>query len=302
MKLRAGGLSLVVAVLMLAMTGCGITTIQPGYVGIKVNSWGSQRGVSDYPTTTGQVTYNPISTEIVEYPTFVQTVQWTHDLNEGHPTNEEISFSSKEGTAFTADISTSYSLEPAKVPEFYVKFRADKLDTWTHGYLRNMARNTFDSVAGHYTVEQVMGDNGPLLREVRDTMQAELLPYGVHLDQLGFIGRPRPPRDVDNMLSAKVNAQQIALTKQAELVQSQADAAKLVAQAKGEAEAQVTRATGEAQANHARNSAITPALLQMRALDNQHDAINKWDGVMPGMMTGSGGNLLFNVPTNAREK
>lgn len=276
-------------VLILGLAGCG-TTINPGYVGIKVNSWGSQRGVSDYPISTGRVAYNPWTTTVVEYPTFVQTTSWTRNPNEGHPSNEEISFSSKEGTAFTADISISYNLDAEKVPNFYVKFRADNIDTWTHGYLRNLARNTFDSVAGEFTVEQVMGDNGPLVKAVKDQMQGQLSEFGVHIDQIGFIGRPRPPEAVDEMLSAKVKAQQIALQKQAEVVQAEQDAKSTIA-----------RAQGDAEANRIRSASITDNIIKMKSLENQNAAISKWDGQMPYMLTSDGSKMLFNIPTTQGE-
>ena len=64
------------------------------------------------------------------------------------------------------------------------------------------------------------------------------------IDQFGFIGSPRPPSSVIDAINAKVQAQQIAVQKQNELVQAQADAAKLVAAADGQAKAQVAIANG----------------------------------------------------------
>ena len=50
--------------------------IQPGYVGIKLNTYGDQKGVSDYPVYTGRVFYNPITTTVYQYPTFTQNSIW----------------------------------------------------------------------------------------------------------------------------------------------------------------------------------------------------------------------------------
>src|SRR5436190_1678165 len=66
-----------------------MTRIGPGYIGIEINLAGSQRGAQEIPIRTGWVFYSPLKTQIVEYPTFVQTVKWTGDVNEGHPLNEE---------------------------------------------------------------------------------------------------------------------------------------------------------------------------------------------------------------------
>src|SRR3990167_2517569 len=89
-------------VLIGIISGC--TRIDPGHVGIVVNYYGSNKGVSDFPAITGMVWYNPISTTVFEYPTFVQTAIWTKDKTEGSSLNEETTFNSKEGLVFSADI------------------------------------------------------------------------------------------------------------------------------------------------------------------------------------------------------
>src|SRR5262249_5758679 len=57
----------------------GITRIEAGYVGIEVNLAGSQRGASEIPVRTGWVFYSPLTTQVIEFPTYVQTVKWTRD-------------------------------------------------------------------------------------------------------------------------------------------------------------------------------------------------------------------------------
>jgi hypothetical protein len=59
--------------------------------------------VEDLPQVTGIVLYNPLSTKVFEFPTFVQTAVWTRSPHEGRPVNEEISYNSAEGMVFTAD-------------------------------------------------------------------------------------------------------------------------------------------------------------------------------------------------------
>lgn len=91
--------------LLIALTVAGIllfsvvhaTRIGAGYVGVEINLAGSQRGAQEIPVRTGWVFYSPFKTQVVEFPTFVQTVKWTGDVHEGHPLNEELVFNSKEG-------------------------------------------------------------------------------------------------------------------------------------------------------------------------------------------------------------
>ena len=271
-----------ISALVLAVAGC--TRVGPGYVGIKVNQAGSNRGVQELPARTGWVFYNPITEDVFEYPTFVQNAVWTHNVDEGQPVNEEITFTNADQMLVSVDVSLAYTLLPDKVPSFYVKFRNDDLDRFTHGYLRNQARERINEIAGKYKIEQIMGDNAAFLTEVRSTLQRDLDPIGVKLEQFGIIGAPRPPPQVIESINLKIQATQIATQKQNELVQVQADAAKAVAAAEGKAKATLIAAEADSAYNRKINESLTPTLVEWQKAQ-------RWDGKMP-QVTGVGGTLL----------
>ena len=286
------------AILLAAIFAAGCATrIGPGNVGIKVDLAGSQRGVEDLPIRTGWVFYNPAGSKVVEYPTFVQTAKWTHDLNEGRPINEELSFNTLQGLTVYGDISLSYHLDPAKVPAFYVKFRSDDIDQFTHGFLRNVARDSMNRVAANYTVEEIMGEKKPEMEQrSREELQSEVKDIGVVIEQFGFIGSPRPPESVVAAINAAQQAKYIAQQKQNELLQSQADAAKQVAAAEGQAKSQIAIAQGEAESNRLRAASISPQIIEWQKLAVTDRWISRWDGSMPQVQ--AGGNipgLLLNV-------
>jgi regulator of protease activity HflC (stomatin/prohibitin superfamily) len=288
------GLSILLATIFAA--GCA-TRIGPGNVGIKVDLAGSQRGVEDLPIRTGWVFYNPAGSKLVEYPTYVQTAKWTHDLNEGQPINEEISFNTLQGLTVYGDISLSYHLDPAKVPAFYVKFRSDDISQFTHGFLRNVARDSMNRVAANYTVEEIMGEKKPEMEQrSREELQSEVKDIGVVIEQFGFIGSPRPPESVVAAINAAQQAKYIAQQKQNELLQSQADAAKQVAAAEGQAKSQIAIAQGEAESNRLRAASISPQIIEWQKLAVTDRWISRWNGSMPQVQ--AGGNIpgmLLNV-------
>lgn len=276
------------AVLCLSMTGCGgCTRVSPGYVGVKSTLAGTGRGLSDVAVGPAWVYYNAFTESVMEYPTFVQTAVWTHNVNEGHPVNEEITFTSKEAMQIAADISLAYSLQADRVPAFYIKFRSDDLASFTHGFLRNLAREKFDNVAGRYSVEQIMGDNGPFVGEVRLSLQHELDPIGIKLEQFGFIGAPRPPEAVIQSINAKAQAVQLGIQKQNEVVQAQADAQKAIAQAEGQASSLLKVAEAQAAANKKLSESISPAFIEYKKLE-------KWDGHLP-QVQGTGGGFMIGL-------
>lgn len=281
---------IVAAALMCAVAFSGACTrVGPGYVGIKVSMAGDNRGVSQDAMTTGWVFYNPALSTVLEYPTFVQQVQLTHNLDEGNPVNEEITFTNADQMMIAADISFAYQLDAQKVPKFYEKFRSDDLAKFSHGYLRSLIRDKFNEVGGRYKIEQIMGDNGPFLREVKEEVQKAIAPYGVILEpQFGFIGAPRPPKSVIDSINAKVQAVQLAQQKQNELVQAQADAAKEVAKTEGYAKSITIRADAEARANRILSESLTPTLIELKRIE-------KWNGEYPAAIGGNGAIPLLNI-------
>jgi regulator of protease activity HflC (stomatin/prohibitin superfamily) len=273
------------------------TRIEAGYTGIEVNLAGSQRGASEIPIRTGWVFYSPLTTQIIEFPTFVQTVKWTRDINEGHPVNEEMGFNSKEGMEIFANVSLSYAIDPKHVPDFYVKYRVNDLDLFTHGILRDIVRNSLNEVASTYVVEDIYGEKkAEFLRKVEQQIQDKVVNVGVGIQQFGFIGAPRVPSVIANAITAKAQAIQEAERAKNELATTQAEAAKKIAEAEGEAKSAVTRAQGEADANRIRQSSLTPQLLELRRLENQRAYIDKWNGQLPSVQAGQGTGLLMQLP------
>lgn len=278
---------------------CGMTRVNAGTVGIKINYSGTYRGVQDLPLRTGWVFVMPLVSTVFEYPTFVQNVVWTKSATEGGPENEEITFTNADQMSIAVDVSVAYHLDADRIPAFYLKFRNDDLRLFTLGFMRNTARDQFNATAGRYHMDQIMGDNGQFVAEVRASLQRELGQYGVVIDQFGIIGAPRPPQSVLDSITTKVKAQQIAIQKQNEVAQAQADAEKAIAEARGEgqsaviaaesyAKAEVTKADADAYYNHKLSESLTPLLVQNRV-------VTAWNGALP-TVTG-GGTPLISLPS-----
>src|SRR6202051_1959587 len=270
-----------------------VTRIDAGHVGIEINLAGSQRGASDIPIRTGWVFYSPLKSQIIQFPTYVQTVKWTADLNEGHPVNEEMGFNSKEGMEIKSDVSLSYAIDGQRVPEFYVKYRIADLDLFTHGILRDIVRNSLNEVASTYTVEDIYGEKkAQFLKQVEVMIESKVEPVGVSVQQFGFIGAPRVPAVIANAITSQAQAIQESERAKNELATIQAEAAKKIAAAEGDAKSQVLRAQGEADSNRIRLTSLTAQLLELRRLENERALIDRWNGQLPTVESGQNGLLL----------
>ncbi|MBS0395886.1 MAG: prohibitin family protein [Proteobacteria bacterium] len=259
--------------------------IPPGYTGVRVNRLVA-RGISRDDTVTGFVLYNPVQTQLIVYPTFIQRVVWTHDTHEGNPLNEELTFNTKDSVPVNLDVAVSYRLDPAQVPSFYTKFRADRIETFTHGFLRDTARNVVVAVGSEYTFDDINGGRKEefLDRTARE-LNARLAGFGVAIQQFGLIGALRPPPALLEAVNAKTRAIQDSIRAENEVRMAQAEAKKRVAIAEG-----------EAAANRALLLSLDAKLFEWERLKLQHEAIQKWNGAAPAVLAGSGGGMLFNIP------
>jgi len=117
-----------------ALAGC--ERIDAGHVGVKVNLYGDGKGVDDVTEVTGWVFYNPISTKIVEFPTFVQHKEYKQVIEEGTVVSDE-SFvvNSKDGSEFHVSPLLNYSVKREKVPYIFSKYRVS-LDQIEEGFLK----------------------------------------------------------------------------------------------------------------------------------------------------------------------
>lgn len=279
---------LVLGIAMLTtILSVGCTNVEPGYIGIKVNMYGSQKGVEDFPLQTGRVMYNPWTEDIYKFPTFMQHKAWTEGENESSPINEAITFNSSEGASITADVGLNYSLNPQKVPQLFVEFRQD-VHTITNTYLRNQVRDSFNRIGGHYKAVSLFGEEKQkLLDEVKQDLISRLEKHGFIIDTISFIGSPRGDARVMASINLVIEATQRAIEAENKVRQVEAEAAQRLAQAQGEADSIMKVAEAQAKANKELSASITPELIKYRMLD-------KWDGVLPRVTSGDA-SLLLNI-------
>jgi regulator of protease activity HflC (stomatin/prohibitin superfamily) len=264
----------------IGITAC-YRVVAPGHVGIVVKQSGTDRGVQDFPIQSGRVWYNPINEVVLTYPTYVQRTIWAQSTTEGRPLNDEISFQSAEGLRFTADVNVSYQLKREEVPHFYVRFRNDDLDSFTHGFFRDAVRNAF-KVSTEYHAEDIYGvKQGELIDRVLGQVKPTMAAIGVDVIQLGFAAPPRPPDSVKLAIEMKIAATQHAERAENEKRQAIAEAAK-----------SVEIARGQAQANDLLTKSLTPTLVQWKQLEILQA---KWNGQFP-QVVGSGGVPLLALP------
>lgn len=315
--LLASGILFVFSVILAA---CTMTRVDVGHVGVKVKLAGSDRGVQDMQLKTGWVFYNPLTEQVVEFPTSVQNIILSASKHEGaakgdkengdHNVDESITFSSIEGVNATADVGFSFHIDPAQAPHLYARFRQTDMRELAYGYMRNVIRESFAEVASKMPIQEIYGaGKTAMLAGVAAKCRENLGKEGVVIDQLTINGALRLPDNVAQAINNAMAATQNAIQSENKVRQIKAEAEQAIAAAHGAAEAARQKAQGEAdaliistdaeaksklviakaqdEANKMLNHSLNSQIIQYRA-------VNAWNGQLPTYV-GSGSIPMINV-------
>jgi len=254
--------------------------IDSGNIGIKVNKFGTGRGVSGVTECTGTVFYNPITTNIYEFPINIRHKEYT----------EEGSFvvNSKDGSEFHVSPIVNYRINPDKATQIFAKYRKD-LDGIENGFLKTAVTEAFRIVTNSYTADQLISSREAFDNKVKLTLRKQLEPEGFVLDQ--FTTNLEYPKSFKNAINAKNNAVQKALMAENRVKQAEAEAKIKVAEAEGDAQSTLTRARAEAEANSLKQRTLTPMLLQQQWIE----AWRRGGSQVPQYITSGGGNFMMNL-------
>jgi len=275
------GLAAVIAIVMMTFLFNSCERIDAGHVGVRVNLYGTGKGVGDITECTGWVFYNPISTKIYEFPTYIQHKEYTKTEDE----DNSFVVNSKDGSEFHVAPIVNYSVQREKVPFIFGKYRRT-LELIEEGFLKTTIYDAFRMTANSYTAEELISNRQVFETKVRAKLDADLVKEGFVISQLtSNLGYPETFKKA---IEAKNNAVQAALTAENQVKTAEAQAKIKVATAEGNAQAMLATAKAEAESYRLKQSAITPMLLQQMWIE-------KWNGQMPTTQLGSGTNMMYNV-------
>ncbi|MGK7902708.1 MAG: prohibitin family protein [Hormoscilla sp.] len=129
--------------------------------------------------------------------------------------------------------------------------------------------------------EEIITKRTELKQEIDNKIKERLAPYGLLVQDISLVDVTFSPE-----FAKAIEAKQIA--------EQEAKRAEFIAQkATQEAQAEINRAKGQAEAQRLVRQTITPELLQKQAIE-------KWDGRFPTVMTGNGTLPFINVTPPAR--
>lgn len=245
---------------LVTLASCS-TRIDAGHEGILIKQYGSGKGVQDISLVTGRVWYNIFTEDVIEYPTFIQTVDY-----------EAFNVNAKDGSEFIVDPTLSYNIVSGNSPKIFSKYRKD-LEEVSETTIYNYVKDAFRLQMNKYTTDEIVSNREKFENDVQISLSFVLKNEGFKLEQL--TSGLKYPQTIVDAVNAKNKAVQDAMKVENELRVTEAQAKKLIVQAEA-----------EKKANELKQQSLTPLLIQQQFID-------KWDGKTP--LYGSSPTFFKNV-------
>ena len=132
-----------------------------------------------------------------------------------------------------------------------------------------MVQERFKSIVAKYSADAIITNRSVLVEELNKVVKEVLYEKQIIVTDISIV-------DLD------FSAQFLKAVEDKQVAEQQAKMSeKLVEKAKKDAEQQIAKAKAEAEALRMQREAVTPSLIELRKVEAQIKAIEKWNGVLP---------------------
>ncbi|MBI4656640.1 MAG: prohibitin family protein [Elusimicrobia bacterium] len=137
-----------------------------------------------------------------------------------------------------------------------------------------VTQEVFKSISAKYSAERIIAERNALVEEINTEVKERLIKKEIIVTDISVVDL-----DFTDQFLRAVEEKQIA-EQQAKMSE------KLVEKAKRDAESVVAKARGEAESLKMQREAVTSQLIELRKVEAQIKAIDKWNGILPEYVGG----------------
>ncbi len=257
--------SLLLLTIPFFLESCSLSSVPAGYRGVKVNLYGSEKGVAEETLGVGRY-WLGMNEELYLFPTFLQNYSWTNEQN--------ITMQTSEGLSISTSAGITYRIAPDDVVKVFQKYRLG-IDEITNTFLHNQVRDAMNEVASTMTVEQIYGAKKELfISKVNSIVKKEARENGIEVDKIYLVGSFQLPESVVSSINSKIQASQNAMKVENEVATARAEAQKTIVEAEARAKQIIINAEAQAKANQILASSLTHEFVL-------YQGILKWNGELP---------------------
>ena len=172
------------------------------------------------------------------------------------------------------DIAVNWHIEPTTVNKIFQEV-GDQTEV-VRRIISPAVSEVVKAATAKKTAEEIIGKRTELKQEIDTQLKERLSNYGIVVDDVSLVNI-----DFTDEFANAIEAKQIA--------EQEAKRAKFEAlKAEQEAQADINRAKGQAEAQRLQRQTLTSELLQKQAIE-------KWDGKFPQVLTGDGALPFINI-------
>ncbi|HYW21850.1 MAG TPA: prohibitin family protein [Nodularia sp. (in: cyanobacteria)] len=181
---------------------------------------------------------------------------------------------SKDLQTITTELAVNWHLDPLKVNKIFQQVGDEQLII--DGIITPAVSEVLKAATAKKPAEEVITKRTELKEEIDNHLKNRLVSYGIIIDDVSLVNFSFSPE-----FSKAIESKQIA-------EQEAKQAGFIALKATQEAQADINRAKGQAEAQRLQRLTLTPDLLQKQAIE-------KWDGRFPTVMSGNGALPLINI-------
>lgn len=173
----------------------------------------------------------------------------------------------------------NYQLQADKVMDLYKTVGASYVET----ILQPATQEALKNVTSKYTAEELITKRSEVSQQIIQDLSAKVNKYGIIINELNIIDL-----NFSEAYNKAIEDKQVA---EQEVKKAQQELEKT----KIEAEKKVAEAQAEADALRLQKEEITDELLELRRIEAQTKAIEKWNGQLPSTITGTDSIPFINL-------
>lgn len=283
---------LITPMIVTFVIGMIISSIQPfvyarvdaGYVGVKVNLTGHDRGVSDIEYTTGWVLYNSWTEQLHEFPTYQQHIEY-----------DETQVILRGGFVTYIEPTFNYALKPDMVADMFGQLRRP-ISEIEHGWLKTAIITSVNDVSNRWEVDSIFNHREAFEMEIIAECNKRVGDWFT-ISQLRT--NIEPPKALRASIEAKTKAIQEAQAKIQEVDVAKANGERLIAEARADSARRVIEAQGIARSRlieaESEAEAIKIKQREVSSIYNDYIRATKWDGKYPSTVAGSNAGIILDA-------
>lgn len=167
-------------------------------------------------------------------------------------------------------IALNYHVSPSHVPELYTKVGLD----YRERIILPAIQESVKAGTAKYKAEELISKRSQVRDDIKDLLAERLKKYFIMVDDFNIVNF-QFSEEFDRAIEAKVTAEQLKLKAERDLQRIEI-----------EKQQKITQAEAEAEALRLQKQVISPELIQLRKIEMQMMAIQKWNGIMPQATNG----------------